>query len=181
MNSKVILLTEAAIMCALAVILSFIKFNAAWGYGGSVSLEMLPIVLFAFRRGVKWGIVVGAVYGILNAIINPYIVHPIQFLLDYPVAFLLVGFAGVFSVNSTNTFKKNVSHIILGTALGSALRLVSHFISGVVWFGSYAPKGTPVTLYSFVYNLGYLLPSCILIIIVLSIIVKTAPRLFEVK
>ncbi|GGE41827.1 thiamine transporter ThiT [Pullulanibacillus camelliae] len=180
-TSKVLLLTEAALMVALAVILSFLKFNAPWAYGGSVSLEMLPIVLFALRRGALWGMIMGAVYGIVDCLIAPEVVHPIQFLLDYPIAFLLVGVAGVFKLSSGTSDKGKVIMIIFASALGSFLRLISHFLSGVIWFGSYAPKGTPVALYSFVYNLGYIVPSFILIAFVLSLFVKSAPQLLERK
>ncbi|GGH74795.1 thiamine transporter [Pullulanibacillus pueri] len=180
-TNKVLLLTEAAIMIALSVILSFMKFSGPWLYGGSVSFEMLPIVLFALRRGLLWGAISGAVYGIIDCLIDPWVVHPVQFLLDYPVAFLVVGFAGLFKITKAQSNMKKVWIIISATALGSFLRLVSHFLSGVIWFGSDAPKGTPVAVYSFLYSLGYILPSFILIAFVLSLFVKSAPQLLERK
>lgn len=172
-------MTEIAMMSALAVILSFMKFDAAWAYGGSVSLEMLPIVLFAFRRGLGLGLLMGLVYGILDVIINPSVVHFVQLILDYPLAFMVVGFAGIFKVKAENSLRKNIMTIIFATALGSGLRLVCHFFSGVIWFGSYAPEGTPVAVYSLVYNIGYMVPSFILIAFVLSLLIKSAPNMFE--
>jgi len=180
-NNKVLLLTESALMIALAVILSFLKFNAPWAYGGSVSLEMLPIILFSLRRGVLWGMIMGAIYGVVDCLIDPEVVHPIQFLLDYPIAFLLVGVAGVFRILSATSDRNKVIVIIFSSALGSLLRVISHFLSGVIWFGSYAPKGTPVALYSLIYNLGYIVPSFILIAFVLSLLVKSSPQLLERK
>lgn len=38
---------------------------------------------------------VGFVYGLLQSMQDPYIIHPAQFLLDYPIAFAMAGLAGI--------------------------------------------------------------------------------------
>lgn len=178
---KIQLMAEIAMMVALAVVLSFIKFNAPWAYGGSVSLEMLPIVLMSYRRGVKAGVITGMIYGIVDFLISPFFVHPISILVDYPIAFLLVGFSGIVKPNVAASRFNQTAVIVLGTFVGSGLRFIAHFVSGFVWWGQYAPKGTPVALYSLVYNAGYMIPSFILTAVVMVILVIGAPRLVKVR
>ncbi|HEX6923746.1 MAG TPA: energy-coupled thiamine transporter ThiT, partial [Bacillales bacterium] len=144
MNNRVNLMTEIAIMVAAAFVLSFVGFDAPWAYGGSISLEMLPIVLMAYRRGVKAGVVTGMIFGIVDFLTEPSFVHPISILVDYPIAFLLVGFAGIIKPNPDNSNFNQGMAIIAGTFIGTALRFVAHFISGIVWWGTFAPEGTPV-------------------------------------
>ncbi|HET7616519.1 MAG TPA: energy-coupled thiamine transporter ThiT, partial [Bacillales bacterium] len=129
------LLTETAIMIALAVVLGFIKFRAPWAYGGSVSLEMVPILLMAFRRGVKAGMVTGLLFGIVDFLINPFFVHPVSILVDYPLAFALVGLAGIVKPDRNRNNLYNGSVIVFGAMVGSGLRFLAHFVSGFVWWG----------------------------------------------
>ncbi|MBD0355302.1 MAG: energy-coupled thiamine transporter ThiT, partial [Rubrobacteraceae bacterium] len=88
-------LTEAALAIALAFVLGFVVLFKM-PFGGSVSLEMIPLILLALRQGWKVGIVAGATYGLLDLAIDPYVVHPVQLLLDYPLAFGVLGLAGLF-------------------------------------------------------------------------------------
>jgi len=143
---------EVSLAAALAMGLSFlILFRMP--YGGSVSLEMVPLVLIAFRRGGKWGIAAGALFGLLKLLIDPFIVHPLQVLLDYPIPFLLIGVAGFFP-------KK----MVFGVLLGSFGRYVSHVLSGVVFWGMYAPEDMSPWLYSITYNASYWIPETIIVI-----------------
>ncbi|SHM58746.1 thiamine transporter [Caldanaerovirga acetigignens] len=140
-------LIEGALMVGIATTLSFVKIFQA-PYGGSVTLgSMVPILLYSMRNGASKGIVAGASYGLLQLIIEPYIVHPVQVILDYPLAFGLLGLAGLFN-------KK----VWTGITVGILGRFFSHFLSGVIFFGSYAPEGMNAFVYSALYNGAYLLP-----------------------
>jgi len=119
--------------------------------GGSVTLENVPLLIFALRWGVRHGIGAGAVAGLIQLMLGGYVVHPIQALLDYPLAFGALGLAG--------TVRKP---LWIGLTLGSAMRLLCHVLSGVVFFGSYAPEGTNVWLYSTIYNGSFMLPNLLL-------------------
>src|SRR4029450_8981349 len=88
-------LTEAALAVALAFVLGFVVLFKM-PYGGSVSLEMIPLILLALRQGWKVGVVAGAAYGLLDLAIDPFVVHPLQLVLDYPLAFGVLGLAGFF-------------------------------------------------------------------------------------
>lgn len=142
------ILAEGIIMISLAVSLDFISnILPSLPQGGSFTIgAMVPILLFAMRRGVKYGIIIGIIFSLVKLAFNPpFIVSPLQFLLDYPIAFGALGLAGLIPNNVT-----------LATATGIFGRFIAHFISGIVWFGQYAPEGTPVPIYSAIYNGSYL-------------------------
>ena len=141
----------AAVSVALAYALSYVKF-LKMPQDGSVTLaSMLPIMLFAYIFGIRKGIVVGVVYGVLQAVQDPYIIHPAQFLIDYPIAFGMLGFAGIFK--EINIIKKPVWAFMAGAAIAITLRYVSHLLSGIFAFASYAQPGYTAVTWSLVYNL----------------------------
>jgi thiamine transporter len=149
-------LAEAALAVALAFVLGLIKiFHMP--YGGSISLEMVPLILLALRQGPWVGIVAGAAYGLLDLAIEPVVLHPVQVIFDYPLAFGVLGLAGF--------FQPSVRGAILGTVVAVLARFVCHFVSGVVFFASYAPKGWNPYLYSAAYNAAYLVPSLVIALI----------------
>ena len=86
----------AGVCTALSFVLSYVKFEGAWLQGGSITLvSFLPICLFSYTYGMKKGLIVGFVYGLLQAIQDPFIVHPAQFMLDYPIAFSMIALSGL--------------------------------------------------------------------------------------
>lgn len=141
----------AGICVSLSFALSYIKL---WDLpqGGSVTLvSFLPIMLFAYLYGAKKGLFVGFVYGLLQSLQDPYIIHPAQFLLDYPVAFAMAGFAGVLkNVNMKSPQLK----FALSALIGGAMRYVAHVLSGAFAFGAYAldAGASNVFTYSLAYN-----------------------------
>ncbi|HDS02209.1 MAG TPA: energy-coupled thiamine transporter ThiT [Firmicutes bacterium] len=161
MKQKVLILTEGAVAIALAVVFSYIKI---WHMpqGGSVTLENVPLLVFAFRRGGRPGIMAGILAGALQLLLGGYVVHPLQALFDYPLAFGSLGLAGFFRVKS----------LVPGTIVSGVVRLLCHVLSGVIFFSSYAPEGTPAWLYSLLYNGTFLLPSFILAFVILMTLKK---------
>jgi thiamine transporter len=160
-------LTEAALAVALAFVLGFVVLFKM-PYGGTVSLEMIPLILLALRQGWKVGVVAGAAYGLLDLAIDPYVVHPVQFILDYPLAFGALGLAGL--------FKPTVGGAVLGTIVAVLARFACHFLSGVVFFASVAPQGWNPYLYSAAYNAAYLAPSLGIALVVTVVLLKTLER-----
>jgi len=160
-------LVEAAVMVALALVLSMIKVYHL-PYGGSVTAgSMIPILYLALRRGWRVGVMAGAVLGALQFMAEPYFYTPVQVILDYPLAFGLLGLAGL------------VNNPVLAAVLGIAGRFVSHLLSGVVFFASYAPEGMNPWLYSAIYNGSYLVPEVILSAIVLALVYPVLQRALE--
>ncbi|MED5046412.1 energy-coupled thiamine transporter ThiT [Bacillus siamensis] len=187
-STQLVRLIEIAIMTGAAVILDIVSgMFLRMPQGGSVSIMMIPIFLISFRWGVKAGLTTGFLTGIVQiAIGNLFLQHPVQLFLDYIAALAVLGFSGLFAsgVRETALAKKRGAltvYVISGVFIGSVLRYAAHVISGAVFFGSYAPKGTPVWIYSLVYNATYMIPSFILSAIVLILLFMTAPRLLESK
>ena len=152
-------LCEAAIMIALAQILGYLKLYEL-PQGGSITLSMLPIFLFSYAYGVGPGMLVGAAYGFVQFLQGGlYFVHPIELLLDYPLAFAMLGLAGL-----ANKFSDKWG-MIPGIILGTFGRFVCAFLSGMIFFGMYAPEGQNLVVYSIVYNGLYLVPEAIICIV----------------
>ncbi len=155
----------AGICVALSFALSYVKLFRL-PQGGSITLvSMLPIMLFSYVYGVKKGVLVCFLYGVLQAVQDPWIIHPAQFLLDYPVAYMLVGFAGIFNIRKLDKLPQ--VKFGLGALLGGTLRYVSHLLSGVFAFGAYAlDAGIENFLaYSAVYNSWIFIETAIVIVV----------------
>lgn len=153
----------AAISLALSFALSYVKFFAM-PQGGSVTLaSMLPVMMFSYMFGIRKGIIVGAIYGVLQAIQDPWIIHPAQFFLDYPIAFGMLGLAGIFK--ELNVVKKPVLSFTLGAVLAGTLRYFSHVFSGIFAFGSYAQGGYSAVAWGFLYNTFTFADTAIVIVV----------------
>jgi thiamine transporter len=130
--------------------------------GGSITLgSMVPILLISFFYGPELGLLTGFLYGIIDLLLDPYILHPIQVLFDYPLPFMALGLAGYF---------KNKK--LLGTTAAIFVRFLFHFVSGFVFFAEYAQWGLSPVVYSLVYNGSFLAVEgavCLIIIAVLPI------------
>ena len=138
------ILAEMVLMIALASVLFFVR-PFSLPQGGSPSLGAIPILLFSMRRGPKLGIMSGVIFGIIVLVLEPFVVHPLQLLLDYPLAFGALGISGFFR-----------KHNLVGVAIGIIGRFLSHFVSGIVFFAMFAPEGMNPVFYSALYNGSYL-------------------------
>ncbi len=157
------ILAEVIVLVALAVALSLISHSFfRMPQGGSINLGMVPLFWLAFRRGWKIGVFGGAVFGIADLAIEPFVVHPLQFILDYPLAFAILGIAGKFQ-----------KYPVIGVVVGGMGRFISHFISGIVYFADYAPPDMNPAVYSAIYNGTYLIPSIIICAIVIGVLQKS--------
>jgi len=184
MHSRILFLVEMALFAALGTLLSLPYLSIPlWMQGGSISFVMVPIFIMAFRWGLQGGLITGLLIGVFNSLISLFVVSPFQYILDYPLAFTVVGFAGIFSSLAKQSIEKqNVKRFIFwvtsGVLVGSTLRFICHFASGIIYIDEFMPDGVPgsVWMYSLTYNLGYMLPSFIISSIVLSLITYKQPR-----
>lgn len=174
------MLAEGGMMIALATVLSYIKVYEA-PMGGSVTAgSMIPIILFAIRWGVMPGLAIGSTYGILQFILKPYFYHPIQFVLDYPMAFGLLGLAGIaYYIKDKNSVKGYLNGF-LAVFVGILGRMISHVLSGVIFFAEYAGDKNP-WIYSIEYNAYYLVPELIISCIVIAIVWKPLQKAIRAK
>lgn len=140
------MLANAALCLALAFVLSYIKlFDLPQG-GAVTAASLLPIVAFAYSYGLAPGLVVGVAYGLLQMIQDPWIVTPVQAILDYPLAFACIALAAVARKLPDSW------GWLAGMALAAVGRFVCHTLTGVVFFAEYA-EGTGMT--PFVYSVSY--------------------------
>ena len=163
---KITLNTQLIVHIALALALTVILHTFRLYHmpqGGSITLgAMVPLLLIAFRYGPIVGYLTGFVYGLINLLQDPYILHPVQVLFDYPLPYMALGLAGY--------FKKR---LFIGTIVGISGRLVCHFVSGVVFFASYAPTGISPYWYSLVFNATYLVPELAICVVIIRILPVT--------
>jgi thiamine transporter len=104
--------------------------------------------------------------GLGQLFFGAYIVHPAQLILDYPLAFTLLGVAG---------FMRKTP--LVSVVVGSFLRFVAHFVSGVIFFGQYAPEGMNVLAYSAIYNASYMLPETVITLLVIGVIMAREKKI----
>lgn len=166
-------MVEIALTVALCAVLHFVRI-VQMPMGGTVSLEMLPIFVLALRRGVGPGILAGILFGLVDYFLEPYVVHWVQFFLDYPIAFGALGLAGLWAplwrrLADARKWRPAVAWVVPAAVVtGSLGRYIAHFVSGVVFFAtvsgggplrngtsSFATLGTlrAASVYSAVYNL----------------------------
>ena len=154
-NAKI--LAYAAMTVAISFVLSTLRLFKM-PQGGSVTLvSMLPILAFSLAFGPVRGALVGCAYGFLQLLYDPYVIHPLQMLADYPLAFAALALGGFFEKASLPKYWK----LPLAVVAGSFGRFLMAVLSGVVFFSEYAGEQN-VWLYSSVYNLSYLGPDALL-------------------
>lgn len=158
-------LVEAGIMLALAIVLDRVVPHYELPNGGSITLaSCLPIIIISIRWGLSRGLLTGLMFGLLQMILSPHIYHPVQAILDYPLAFTMVGFSGL-TIRPKE--RDNVYCFIPFVVLAYFLRFVSHTISGIVFFAS-DPNSIPAsTIFSLQYNASYMVPELIITIVLL--------------
>ncbi|CYU90056.1 energy-coupled thiamine transporter ThiT [Streptococcus suis] len=179
-TSKLPILAEVAIFSAIALVFDKIPLFTM-PQGGSVSLVMLPILLLALRHGLGVGVLTGGIVGTIQLFYGGYFLNVFQVFLDYVLSYAGIGLAGL--VVPTLSKQKNLKNatliITLASFLGGSIRLVATFLSGIVFYADYAPAGTPVWLYSFTYNISYILPSTAIASILIILLYKARPGFYN--
>lgn len=139
-------------MCiAMSFALSYIRFLEL-PQGGSITFaSLVPMMVYSYMFGIRKGVLLGAIYGLFQFIQAPWFAHPIQFLLDYPIAFMAIGITGIFHELKILDDKRPLQ-FALGALIGVILRYFSHVISGIYVFGSGDPDNFGAVAWSFLYN-----------------------------
>ena len=154
MTNKTKRLTESAMLLALAIVLELVSkmFIPEMPFGGQVTLvSMLPVVLISYRHGVKWGLVAGVAYALIEMVLgaktvaaafqpgyfgdNVMIVNAlIMCVLDYLVAFTVLGLGGCFR----NRIKNPGVGLMCGSLVALTARFAAHVLSGYILFSGWA-------------------------------------------
>lgn len=173
---------EGTIVAAIAMVLSFIPTNI--GSSFSLSLGMIPVTLYALRRGTKAGFFSAFIWGLLHfPLAQVYYLMPIQVIIEYILAFGFAGFAGVYSGKLQQTIRekdyiKSGRIIVYASFFGTLMRYFWHFIAGVLFWGSFALWGMNPWLFSLVMNGVSGVATAIATSIVLLLLLKINPNLF---
>ena len=161
-------LAYAGVCASMSFALSYVKL---WDMpnGGSLTLASLfPLALYAYVFGVKKGLFAGFCYSLLQAIQDPWIIHPAQFMLDYPIAFTAVGLAGIFRNAKLNAKNPRLA-LSLGCGIVGIFRYTAHVLSGIFAFEAYA-NGQNALLFSLAYNVYVLFDIALVIAVVLLVL-----------
>jgi thiamine transporter len=174
MKKRILCIAEGAVILALAFVLELlcVWLNAITGvgallpFGGTITISMLPIIYYSYRRGALWGLGAGFVYSLLQMMTGFYVPPAgtwwalvLCILLDYLFAFTVVGAAALVA----KPFGKyRLAGYCTGAVTVCLVRFAFSFLSGVILWGSYKPEGMNVWIYSLIYNTSYMLPNAIL-------------------
>jgi len=141
----------AAVCIATSFSLSYIRFFEL-PLGGSITFaSLVPLMIYSYMFGMRKGVLAGAIYGLLQFIQAPWIIHPVQFLLDYPIAFAAIGLTAIFK--ETGILKnKAVLQFAFGSIIAVLIRYFSHVVSGIFIWGSGDPENYNAVAWSFLYN-----------------------------
>lgn len=161
-------LTEGAILIAAAQVLSYLKlWRMPWG--GSITLAMVPIILYAVRWGLGPGLLAGFVYGVLQFMFDGGIALGWQSIIgDYLLAYAALGFAGL--------ARGKKGGIFIGAVIGGLCRFLVHYVVGATVWAEYMPESFfGMTMhspwfYSLLYNLAYMLPNILICLLVFALL-----------
>ena len=182
-NEKTKKLVFSAVMIAVGTVLSLFKID--WAFGGGITIcAMLPLVIVSYAYGTKWGVFTAFVFSVLQCLLG---LDNVQYassavmalgivLLDYIVAYTVIGFAGMYK----NVMKNQVYALISGICTTFFARFVCHFITGwFIWDALWPNEfGMIALVYSLCYNGSYMLAEAVITSIVAVIIMKKKPELF---
>ena len=176
-KNKLRALTECAILVAMSIGLSYLKIPIGLsfgGFGGSIDLVMIPLIIAACRWGLGWGLGAGLVFGTLKFFIGGgTAINWQSMLLDYSIAYMFVGFAGL--------IRRKPRQMWLAALIGCLCRFLVHWFSGVTIYAEYMEDIFGLTMtntwvYSALYNGSYMLPNTILAAAVCFVLGRTLEK-----
>lgn len=174
MNKELKYFAISAMFMAMAFVLSFIKFIRL-PFGGSITLfSMLFISFPAYFFGPKLGFLTAFAYSLIHLATDFYVIHPMQLMLDYIIAFSCFGIVGF--------FKSREDGLFIGFIVACIIRFISSSLSGYFFFKEYAPETWNPLVYTVAYNGSYIFTECVLSLVVISLKpVKNIIKEFKLK
>ena len=154
MVNKTRRLTESAMLLAVAIVLELVSktFIPPMTFGGQLTIVcMLPVVLISYRHGVRWGLVAGFAYALIQMALGAGTVTAafqpgyfgdaamvgnalIMCGLDYVLAYTLLGLGGIFR----SRIKNGGIALMLGSLVALGCRYLAHILSGCILFSGWA-------------------------------------------
>ena len=185
-------LAEMALFTAIAFALDVFQsglFRGIWTNGGSVGIAMVPIFILCFKRGFLPGLISGFALSFLQmlggvyAIADKWYMVLLQISLDYILAYPVIAAAGLLysAYQNANTNTKKLLVLNIGIVVGGLLKLLCHFLAGVIFWSSSTPEGFlggPI-VYSLVYNGSFMIINILLACAIMSVISLKYPNLLK--
>ena len=152
--------------CAVCIALAFLLNQVSlfrMPYGGSVTpASMLFIVLAGYWLGPVYGILAGVSKGLLDTITGAWVIHPIQYALDYLLGFGMLGLSGF--------FRKMNFGLQIGYIVGVFGRFVMVVTSGVVfWADMTQMDWAGALVFSLMYNITYIGPEAAVTLVIIGL------------
>lgn len=160
-TNDVSVLIKTAVLLAVTFVLNNVTLFRMPQGGSITAFSMFTLFLVSYLFGPRQGILAGLAYGLIDLVLNPYIIHPVQLFMDYPLGFGAIGIGGLLR-NSKNG-------MIKGYCIGALGRYLVVVLSGIIFWGMYAAEGFNAVSWSFFYNMTYILPEAIATVAILSI------------
>lgn len=138
-------MVSIAMFSGISYMLSLIPIIQYPQGGGINMFSMLPLLLISLLYSRQAGLTAGLITGVISMLIGGYIMHPAQVILDYILPYMALGLSDMFG-------KDDKKKMIIGCLIAVLLNVLSHFLSGYIFFGQFAPEGMGPVLYSLLYN-----------------------------
>lgn len=160
-KNDISVLVRTSILLAISFVLNHITLLKMPQGGSVTAFSMFAIFLVSYLFGSRQGILAGMAYGMLDLVLGPYIVHPMQLFLDYPLAFGAIGIGGL--------LRNRKFGIITGYLIGVLGRYLVVVLSGIIFWGEYVAEGFNTVTWSFFYNMTYMLPEAVATVAILLV------------
>ena len=177
---------EGAIIAGVCVALSFIPLNTA-NASFDLSLGLIPLGVYALRRGLLPGMAVGLIWGLLLIVVGKaYFLTIPQVLLEYPVAFAFGGFGGILAPMLKRDLNDDrlaaaIRTVVFAGILAAVTRWFFHFLAGLIFWGSYAPEGVSPLMFSLIFNGASAAANAAMLAVILPILFKAAKIVYTPK
>ncbi len=198
-------LAEIAIFAAIGFVLDILQggiWKGAFPNGGSIGIAMVPVLIISYRRGFGPGLLCGLILSLVQMLGGIYVINSgslsgwkgtvgpfIQVMLDYVLAYTVVGFAGLFAplYNKANSKGIKLCWIIVGSSVGALLKYMMHVMSGIFFwpgsdveiFGHSVHVGS--LAYSYVYNGLFCIPNWIICTVIMVLIALYYPKFINAE
>ena len=159
-TKKIVMVGMTGAISYILYMIPFIKYPQG---GGITLLSMMPVMILSILCGRQAGLTGGLIFGLLKILNGAMIVHPAQFLLDFIFATMALGLAGTFGNNKK--YK-----VVYGCILAIVVSVSISVLSGVIYFGQFAPPGMNLLVYSLLYNVSSSGVEGLLVTIVIGIL-----------
>jgi thiamine transporter len=168
-KNDVSVLVKSAILMGVAFVLNQVTLFRMPQGGSITAFSMFALFLVGYLFGPRQGILAGMAYGLLDLVINPYVIHPMQIFMDYPLAFGAIGIGAI--------LRNAKQGIFTGYLVGVLGRYLVTVVSGIIFWGMYAAEGFSAVSWSFFYNMTYTLPEAVATVAIL--LIPQVRQLFE--